>query len=1029
MNAQVDNTQPLWIKIIRWTFRGLGILLLTVLVVIVIAYFFVFRPSFVEGLIENNFNKMSNGRLELTVKKASLLRGFEFHNITVYSGPDFAGKPLAKLEKLKLAWNIPGFWAGDFGIHEIGIYKPEIFLIQRGTVWNTDTLMKPGKPKEKEEKEEKVKKKGKAPKELTLPFSYRIFVKLVLEDFRLVVDGSEGKAPMEAGVKDFTFRTHLLTKKTNRVPLTLPQLADNLHTFLIQLNPQETIDVYFRSPAAATATPFDLHLLVGVDGEQEKPAFVSRLKVGNSNIPVSLKGQQKLPLGFDIGYNLNYNPHTDFFTIEKFKVGVLGQTWLRIVGNAEKATDPKKMKARIEIAESDINLTALYPYFVSFTGNKTLRFAGNISLAPLLITGEGTHYVVDGAVSLRNVIVRTPSAPISIPAFRLYYFADADTKNEQPLDIAKAGFKGSLNGASLVSDIVFRPGREVDVQLKVHNFNPAPFSKGQTNGNFNVDLSVTGPAENHLKTNLHVFAPWFTYTVGRGKSPVNKMDMVLSADIDSPNLSFKTVSVALKQLSLKLKNSENRDSVIFRSDAKVTQAPGSTDVGFFIREFSLHPRNLVTSVPESLAGSLAPLSENVRTKILISGESFVQIRGKSQDIKHETRVHLPDFRVDDIILKAGIGIQPGDIRIRQVLLTGLKDSLRMEITGRLHEGMIKTLGPEGDTIVRQKGMHRDISFKFALAKKEAIEIGLGNFIQGAIGLNAKVSDHIIAGNMKIDNFSLKSPKASISRVNFDFPFEHDMLKIESVNLTAASREKIVQNYNYSEPYNFTIESVDIAHPFVENENFRLLYSQNEGKNPAFGAVMRYRENVFEIPVMQMNMLNGNISGRDIFFNLGPLKPEKMQFNAFLQIKDIDLKQLMDPEKAKAIKDGTVRGDIRITVNNLKQPIENLTGYVKIYKIGQEFGKQALKVVKPDSNALIDGLIDNTITVQSIDLSIREGLVYAKILYKKGLLANMTIAPSGEKIEQNRIPIPEFMQRASREAAAYSVEGEEEEENP
>ena len=131
---------------------------------------------------------------------------------------------------------------------------------------------------------------------------------------------------------------------------------------------------------------------------------------------------------------------------------------------------------------------------------------------------------------------------------------------------------------------------------------------------------------------------------------------------------------------------------------------------------------------------------------------------------------------------------------------------------------------------------------------------------------------------------------------------------------------------------------------------------------------------------------------------------------------------MRPELANAVEDGLIRADMQFSGKNTDKILENTAGYFSVYKIGEQFGKQALKVVQPDSSAIVDFAIDNSIIVRRIDMDLKDGLVYAKLVYNKGLLANI-IGPEGEQLVQERIPITEFLQRAEKEANVYQVKTE------
>ncbi len=1007
-------------RIILATLLGLG-------VVVVVGYFYVTSAGFLEKTITENFNKLSHGTLSLKVSQASLFRGFIFENIVITSGPDFDNKPMVQLEKLTLLYNVYGFWAGDFGVHEVGIHKPHIYLAQKKNVWNVQTLMKPTEPKEqKEEEPEKEKPKEPAePQEIKLPFSVRAFFKFVLEDFSIEVDGGDksNAQPLEAGVKNFTFRFHFLTKKINRIPaapLKFPSLID---TFLVQLNPQKSVDIYFRNKLAATQMPFDLHWLLAYDGSKEKSEFTSRLKIGHENIPLEYKGTHQLPLGLALNYNMFYDPNSDHFKIDHFQVRVLKQLWLNLAGEVLNVTKPDSFKADIKLDKSNIDLDGLYPYYVSFTGDKSIRFGGNISLAPLEIKGGMADLLVKGGVSLKKISARLPGMPVNLPFFNLYYEANADlTKKEgMPLNYAKAGWRGNLNGAGLKADIVFEPQKNVDIGIFVTNFNPAPFSGGQASGNFNVGVQVKGPAENHLKAKINVNAPYFYYVVDRGRSGLNRLSLDIDAAVDSPTPAFKDISVNVPKIALRHQNTDRRNGVALDANTSVRMLPGNMKIVFNLEGLNLHLRNLHPTFTEKTRDSLEDLLNTIRRSIILKGSTAIEIVGKQQKIDHATNIILEDFGIDDIWLKANLAMRPGLIEIPAVTLDGLKKSLKMNIHGEVREGIVEALDPKDpDKIIKQKGMAPDVNLELTFARPKLEKIFQDNAIVGTFGLKASFKNNVAKGALLVDKFSFVSPGAKVTNINMNFPFEHNLLMRKPLNLNAANKERIIKNYNFSENFNFTIESVEIPHPIDPVKRITLIYPQ--GNYPGLGAVMRYNENVFEMPVLQMYILNGLVTMQDTMFNVGRGRPREMEYMMQLQVKDIDLKQLIPPDKAKAIKDGSLRMDMLFYGNRLDQPVENLKGYVSIYKIGEEFGKQGLKVVKPDSAGAVDFVVDNSILVKKIDLDLKEGLVYARIVYQKRIFGRI-VSPAGDQILQERIPIPEFMQRATREAEVYKQEKE------
>jgi hypothetical protein len=180
--------------------------------------------------------------------------------------------------------------------------------------------------------------------------------------------------------------------------------------------------------------------------------------------------------------------------------------------------------------------------------------------------------------------------------------------------------------------------------------------------------------------------------------------------------------------------------------------------------------------------------------------------------------------------------------------------------------------------------------------------------------------------------------------------------------------------------------------------------------------MEYKDNVFVMPVMQLYTLNGVVTISDTLFNLGRLKPSEMEYSSTIQIKDIDLKPLMLKEKADSITDGKLRIDILLTGNRLDKPVENLNGYLSIFRIGPEFAEAVMKAVKPKQSDFVNTIATNAAIPRKIDIELRDGFVYSDIPIKKGAVGTLFFSP--DEIKNRRINIPEFFQRISNETSTY-----------
>jgi len=277
---------------------------------------------------------------------------------------------------------------------------------------------------------------------------------------------------------------------------------------------------------------------------------------------------------------------------------------------------------------------------------------------------------------------------------------------------------------------------------------------------------------------------------------------------------------------------------------------------------------------------------------------------------------------------------------------------------------------------------------------------------------------LISGKLLVNNFYYDNGNfLRINNINLDFPFDHNLRFKKNLNLIAANKERLIKNSTGDLKFNFTIDSVEISNPTRLKEPLKIIYPG--GGFSGLSAAMRYKDNVFEMPMMQIFMLNGLVSLQDTVFNVGSGDSTGMQYRMLIQIKDIDLKQLIPEEKAKSITDGKISADMLLSAASLKNFLSDTNGYVSIYKIGKQFAQQGVKIVMPDSSPLLNIIVDEWTIIHKFDFEIKEGLAYVKILYSKGFFGNI-IGLDGNEIVQERRPIEELFQKAGEEVKIYQT---------
>lgn len=1005
-------------RIFRVAGKVLFYFLCLLFVGVIIGYNYAMRPAFLEPLIVKQFAEATNGKIEIKIEQASLFRGFRFANVAVHPPAGFKQTPIFRAREINLLYNVYGFFRGKFGVHEIALKDAQVFLEQRKNVFSIQALMKPSKKKEPE-KEDEEKPAGKSTV-VSWFFDIQIFARFVLENFNFTLDAldASNKAKQYAHLKNFNFNFSLLTRDFNQIDTANPASAVALlNALVIELNPQRTIDVSYQGPPARVASKLDLFWRLFYDGQSKKPEFISRMHIGQEKIPVALGAGKAQNLSFLVDHVIEYNAKEDRLKIEDFNIRFLGDTVLSLVGGGEKLTTANR-SIDIKTGASRVNLGEIYRLNSALRKQSDPVFSGFFSIKPTEVAIRGETIEDKGGIKLERIQARVSGMNISIPSLEFDHEASVDQrKKPMPVKRASAKLRGGVNGAGVSLDALLED-KKTAVNFALRGFNITPFAQGNAQGEISTTFSATGDSPQNLAIALRVFSPQLYYFVDRGKSGINRIDFNVKGTVKSSE-DFKRNTVNLPVISFSDKDKDYGEAVDLKSRLAVEKAQ-DIKINYVLDGLTIAFKPLLTTMPVSLQekigvqiAALKP-GKTMRT----DGETAVSIAPGETSITHTTHLAFPDIHVDDIAIKAKTRIVPGTTYLDQFTITGLRQALQISADGALRQGVDIDVDTKTGRERRVTTQVPDVRFKIELSKKEETEILDDTFLVGVFSIAGRAKGNIVNGQIKIDDLSFRNTQARVNKVNMDFPFKHDLKLKKTLNLRAGNKERIIKNYNFNRAYNFTIASVEIPDPNKKGEWLKLIYPR--GSYAAIGASMEYKDNVFVMPVMQMYMLNGVVTISDTLFNLGRLHPSEMEYSTTIQIKDIDLKQLMVKDKAESVTDGKLRIDMLFTGNRLDKPIENLSGYLSVYYIGPEFAQMVMRASNPKQSNVISSLAASAATPKRIDIDIREGFVYNKIPMNVGVLGSALYAP--KEVKNDRINIPEFFQRISNEASVYGSSG-------
>ncbi len=589
--------RPLSIRILIQILKTLFLRIPILIIVLIVLTGFVLNSyltaPMVEELAKDNFNKMSRGKLELQVNDFNLFRGFEIENILIRNGEEFNFSKFVSIEKLVLRYDFLDMLTGSVRFSEVGIYKPRIYLKQKGKHWNFARLMKeskpseekssqtPDKPNEKEDMEElkapenrveeKDREKKEAPGDISLPIAVDFLLNFKLHDLRVYAKGNDFAGEMEG----LTFGMSLDIPPFKKIPLSL-EAVSIIKDMKIELNPQKTMSVKYYSRGLSAESRLSC-LWEVIFGRGDQRHFMSRLDFGSRRLPLRLRNRYLAPLNFFVKYDLVYKPKEDRLEIGDFSIAFKGKNWLKMAGKVENVT--KNLQLDLAMVESTISLNDLYPYFVTLTGNRKTGFGGLISLYPLSVKGTIARQKIFGAIKMSGVSFRVPGTSARLPR-------------------------------SFINYNVYRNG-------------------------------------SYLALNSHIVLNRFFYVLKGSKSGLNTLK--LKTSIVSPD-NFKTVNV--KKMTMKLLNArEGKSAIDMTMNSRVRLSPNlKGEVN--ITKFTFSQPPLVGMVPPRLRKQVAdiPLRRDVNMKL---GAKF-NIRGGKTGASLNLNAALPDYRVPDLNLKASV---------------------------------------------------------------------------------------------------------------------------------------------------------------------------------------------------------------------------------------------------------------------------------------------------------------------------------------------------------------------------------------
>lgn len=880
-------------------------------------------PERVENLIVSHFNEMAYGDITLKVKDFSPYSGFEIHNLIIRNGEEFSRSRFVEIERLVFRYEFFSMLIGNVRFREIGIYRPRIYLEERGGVWNTDRLMKPAEEVQEEEIEEPI-DEGPPTREIDLPISVEFLLRFILEDLRISVKGSN----FNSSIKGLTLNVDVLVPPFKKIPKSV-EAVSLLEKMRIELNPREEMDVSFYSREAELSPPLIFTWKLIFDKRRgQKPAFTSGFKLGTYKTPVRFKRSHLAPLNFMISYDLYYNPLDDYLELNKLGVTFRGRRWIHVTGSVKKVTTEQHIN--LKVTESDISLNDLYPYFLSLTGDRKTTFRGSISLFPLTIKGNPSRMDIDGDINLRRIYFRNPTIEADVPSLRLSY-----------------------------SLVMMGDNMKILSRLQLpHLF-------------YSLERDRSGDNGIYLESDISTF---------------NNFQRV---EINDLRVRYVSPSARRSALSLAM-NGNLYLKPTLRGRVKISRFR-------FMRE------PLLDMLPRQLRKKIAgvPLEKPVDMNLDLSF-ALGEITRAALDMI----VKVPDYNIND--LKLGLSVIKDDgkkkITLRSFTLGSRSRGLRISA---------------GGTVDLRSPPVSDMNLKLMVSlNSPTMKVLYAPWrIRGRFLLNTVVKGDLkngkAQGDLRFERFSVMNDemKLAVDDINLAFPFEYYFTpRYKGESRIAVDKSQVIENENFRERENFTIKSVRSKHPA---RDIQFEYMRN------FGATMFFRNNTFEIVKLRAYVLDGALYGRDILFNLADMKPDNMEFRLVLDVTNVDIGKLDEPDPAKKTRDAELSLNANFDGSGVDIKKElNIKGFVNIYKIGEEFANRLMKGLSEEKGksklGVAQPIVDNFMLPKRFSFNLDKGLVYTTVdIERKTVSKLMGVSIKNDQIRFERIPIQEYLRKVAR----------------
>ncbi|MDX1959309.1 MAG: hypothetical protein SFU98_12090 [Leptospiraceae bacterium] len=982
------------------------------LLLLILLYKIIFNQFTGQFLVNKISSSLETISFRSEVKTFSLFFGIEVRNL--FLGVNGETTSILEADRVALKYNLPLLLLGKVKVSEIALISPKIHLIEKDGKLNLEKIIPESKEKKIEEETEPL-------TEISTYLPISAYLSINIESLSFIYDRLDVKKEIHSSVSPITLKLLLDTERFRKIPLDISilYLIDRLK---LELNPGTDTKIVFETKDLKLSHPIQMRANVQKENSGKDLQLVGKIIVSIQDLIPIRKGKPLSKIFARLGVDLEYKPEGDSIQLDELSLDILGDKWLLANG---KATNLQKKDRYLDLKleNTKIEFAKINSIWKEYPELPQLKLGGFFEIFPSQVSGKFES--LDSKIKLggKNIFFQIGNGKShSIPELKLDVSGNLNLNEEKEkreyaslpfvnsiyINELKVGYNRIL--ASLKGK--YQKEETIDLNLDLQNLvlsDFVPSLTGVLTANLNLKGKNLGSVFGELKAKLNNFQ----YSVSGSRANRSHLKLNLRTELGLLP-SFMPSFINISALGLKIDNYNLQEGLSASLKGRVSKL---SPIQLSINELNLKIDQIkfYPILPFSLMEKISILRTYLGNDLNVNGNLKVDFT-KTKKVSGELGMSLPNLQMKDFKTDFAIDLDSdskGTLKIDRFNFVAYRSLLKGAINGTLTKAENGALG----------GFKPDLNLQVGLASKTQSEITNMAKFDGNAGITLKIQENLARGKLYSENsniflgFGCPGPSCKpylITGINIDLPIEHDLTKTITEKITEGGKSRFIKNYGFDKKPNFTIFRVLGPHPFQEANYFE--YMKPSGEIPAFQGNFEYIRNIFSLNNLKITFLNGTLYGKDILFNVGNGKPESMEYAATIQIKDIDLKELLSEKIRSKIDDGKIKADLNLLGTNLTDPITNTEIYFSIYQIGSDFARSAINVVSPPST-IRDNII-NRYAVEKLEATLSRGLVYTTINFESSYLSALLPRIENNKISQERMPLANFLNRANSEISNY-----------